>query len=84
MYICRRLVPHSLFVEYIPSFDPVLIDTLVLKDGHFSPPERPGHGILFDKQELATVSNIVRSIYSLIYRTSEGECVHPEINLVIC
>jgi L-alanine-DL-glutamate epimerase-like enolase superfamily enzyme len=46
-------VPHSLFVEYIPSFDPVLEDTLTLKDGHFSPPDRPGHGILFDKQKLA-------------------------------
>ena len=24
-----------------------------LKDGHFSPPERPGHGILFNKEKLA-------------------------------
>ena len=46
-------VPHSLFVEYIPSLDPVLSDTLTLNDGHFSPPDRPGHGILFDKQKLA-------------------------------
>ncbi len=47
-------VPHSLFVEYIPSLDPVLADTLTLIDGHFSPPNRPGHGILFDSDKLAT------------------------------
>lgn len=46
-------VPHSLFVEYIPSLDLVLEDTLVLEDGHFSPPNRPGHGILFDKTKLS-------------------------------
>ncbi len=46
-------VPHSLFVEYIPSLDPVLDDTLTLRDGHFSPPDRPGHGILFNKEKLA-------------------------------
>ena len=46
-------VPHSLFVEYIPSLDLVLEDTLTLKDGHFSPPNRPGHGILFDKAKLS-------------------------------
>ena len=46
-------VPHSLFVEYIPSLDPVLSDTLTLKDGHFSPPDRSGHGILFDPEKLA-------------------------------
>ncbi len=46
-------VPHSLFVEYIPSLDLVLEETLTLKDGHFSPPNRPGHGILFDKAKLS-------------------------------
>ena len=45
-------VPHSLFVEYIPSLDLVLSDTLTLKDGHFSPPDRPGHGIAFDQEKL--------------------------------
>ena len=45
-------VPHSLFVEYIPSLDLVLSDTLSLSDGHFSPPDRPGHGILFDNEKL--------------------------------
>ncbi len=45
-------VQHSLFVEYIPSFDPVLSETLELKDGHFSPPNRPGHGIMFDQDKL--------------------------------
>ena len=45
-------VPHSLFVEYIPSLDPVIDDTLTLRDGHFSPPDRPGHGILFNKEKL--------------------------------
>jgi L-alanine-DL-glutamate epimerase-like enolase superfamily enzyme len=46
-------VPHSLFVEYIPSLDPVLSETLKLKDGHFTPPDRPGHGILFDPEKLS-------------------------------
>ncbi|MXV77921.1 mandelate racemase/muconate lactonizing enzyme family protein [Candidatus Poribacteria bacterium] len=45
-------VQHSLFVEFIPSLDPVLSETLELKDGHFSPPDRPGHGIMFDKDKL--------------------------------
>ena len=45
-------VPNSLFVEYIPSLDLVLKDTLTLSDGCFSPPDRPGHGILFDYEKL--------------------------------
>ena len=46
-------VEHSLFVEYIPSLDLVLSDTLTLSDGYFSPPDRPGHGIAFDQEKLS-------------------------------
>ncbi|MGH9469699.1 MAG: mandelate racemase/muconate lactonizing enzyme family protein [Terriglobia bacterium] len=45
-------VPNGLFIEYIPQLGQVLQEALSLKDGHFAPPPRPGHGILFDWEQL--------------------------------
>ena len=47
-------IPNSLFVEYIPSLDPVLTEPLKLVDGHFIPSEAPGLGISFDWERLRT------------------------------
>lgn len=46
-------IPNSLFVEYIPSLDPVLSKPLDLVDGFFTPSELPGLGIPFDWEKLA-------------------------------
>ncbi|HUA96801.1 MAG TPA: mandelate racemase/muconate lactonizing enzyme family protein [Terracidiphilus sp.] len=45
-------IPNSLYVEYIPSLDPVLTEPLQLIDGCFVPGERPGLGIPFDWDRL--------------------------------
>lgn len=45
-------VPNSLFVEYIPSLNPVLTQPLELIDGCFEPSETPGLGIPFDWERL--------------------------------
>lgn len=45
-------VPNSLFVEYIPSLNPVLTQPLELVDGCFVPSETPGLGIPFDWDRL--------------------------------
>jgi L-alanine-DL-glutamate epimerase-like enolase superfamily enzyme len=45
-------ITNSLFVEYIPSLNPVLTRPLELKDGCFTPSEEPGLGIPFDWQKL--------------------------------
>jgi L-alanine-DL-glutamate epimerase-like enolase superfamily enzyme len=45
-------ISNSLFVEYIPSLNPVLTRPLELKDGCFTPSEEPGLGIPFDWQKL--------------------------------
>src|SRR5581483_10690254 len=45
-------IPNGLFVEYIPSLDPVLGEPLKLVDGHFIPSEEPGLGIPFDWERL--------------------------------
>jgi L-alanine-DL-glutamate epimerase-like enolase superfamily enzyme len=45
-------IPNSLFVEYIPSLDPVLAEPLKLVDGCFVPSETPGLGIPFDADRL--------------------------------
>ncbi|MGH9344958.1 MAG: mandelate racemase/muconate lactonizing enzyme family protein [Terriglobia bacterium] len=45
-------IPNSLFVEYIPSLNPVLTEPLKLVDGCFAPSETPGLGIPFDWERL--------------------------------
>lgn len=45
-------IPNSLFVEYIPSLNPVLTEPLQLVDGCFVPSEEPGLGIPFDWDRL--------------------------------
>lgn len=45
-------IPNSLFVEYIPSLNPVLTKPLELVDGCFTPSEEPGLGIPFDWEKL--------------------------------
>lgn len=45
-------IPNSLFLEYIPSLDPVLTEPLKLVDGCFVPSEMPGLGISFDPERL--------------------------------
>jgi L-alanine-DL-glutamate epimerase-like enolase superfamily enzyme len=45
-------IPNSLFVEYIPSLDPVLTQPLKLTAGCFVPSEVPGLGIPFDWDRL--------------------------------
>jgi len=45
-------VRHSLFVEYIPFLERVLEEPLVLKDGFFEVPKRPGLGIPWDSAKL--------------------------------
>lgn len=45
-------IPNGLFVEYIPSLDPVLTAPLQLIDGCFVPSETPGLGIPFDWDRL--------------------------------
>ena len=45
-------IPNSLFIEYIPSLDPVLTQPLQLADGCFIPSETPGLGVPFDCDRL--------------------------------
>lgn len=45
-------IPNGLFVEYIPSLDPVLAEPLKLKDGYFHVGDTPGLGINIDWQKL--------------------------------
>ena len=45
-------IPNSLFVEYIPSLNPVLTEPLKLLDGCFVPSEEPGLGIPFDWERM--------------------------------
>lgn len=45
-------IPNSLFAEYIPSLNPILVRPLELVDGCFMPSEEPGLGIPFDWDKL--------------------------------
>jgi L-alanine-DL-glutamate epimerase-like enolase superfamily enzyme len=45
-------IPNGLFVEYIPSLDPILTEPLKLEDGYFHVGDAPGLGINFDWQKL--------------------------------
>lgn len=45
-------IPNGIFVEHIPQLGAVLEEELTLEDGCFTPPDRPGHGILFNREKL--------------------------------
>jgi len=45
-------IPNGLFVEYIPSLDPILTEPLKLVDGCFQVKEDPGLGISIDWERL--------------------------------
>ncbi|MDX6263687.1 MAG: hypothetical protein QOH84_5375 [Kribbellaceae bacterium] len=40
------------WLEHFPLLDDVLAETLSIKDGRTSPPDRPGHGMLWDDEAL--------------------------------
>lgn len=63
-------IPNGLFVEYIPSLDPVLTKPLRLVDGCFEPTEEPGLGIPFDWESLQQyrVNNENRRTSALLER----------------
>jgi len=63
-------IPNGLFVEYIPSLDPVLTEPLQLVDGCFEPTEEPGLGIPFDWESLQqySVNNENRRTSALLER----------------
>ena len=46
-------IPNALILEFLPWFNALLIEPIEPKDGLFSPPNRPGHGILFNREKLA-------------------------------
>lgn len=35
-----------------------LVEPIMIVDGYFTPPDRPGHGILFDRERLAAYAVI--------------------------
>lgn len=41
------------WLEHFPLLDDVLAETLVIKDGVGAPPDRPGHGLVWDNERLA-------------------------------
>ena len=45
-------IPNGLFVEYIPSFDPILTEPLELRDGYFHVNEDTGYGLSIDWERL--------------------------------
>ncbi|HET6500828.1 MAG TPA: mandelate racemase/muconate lactonizing enzyme family protein [Amycolatopsis sp.] len=45
-------VPHCPYIEHFPLLDDVLVETLHIKDGRATPPDRPGHGILWNTEVL--------------------------------
>jgi L-alanine-DL-glutamate epimerase-like enolase superfamily enzyme len=40
------------WIEHFPLIDDLLLDTLVPRDGTIAPPDRPGHGMLWDQAAL--------------------------------
>lgn len=44
--------PTGIFVEHFPLIDDLLAETLSAVDGVMTPPDRPGHGILWDLDAL--------------------------------
>jgi L-alanine-DL-glutamate epimerase-like enolase superfamily enzyme len=45
-------VPNCPYIEHFPLIDDVLHETLQIKDGYAAPPERPGHGMLWNDDAL--------------------------------
>jgi len=45
-------VPNCPYVEHFPLIDDVLLETIEIRNGRAVPPERPGHGLLFDPDAL--------------------------------
>jgi L-alanine-DL-glutamate epimerase-like enolase superfamily enzyme len=45
-------VPNCPYIEHFPLIDDVLECTLDIQDGMTRPPQRPGHGILWDQSAL--------------------------------
>ena len=45
-------IPNGLFVEYIPSLDPILTESLKLVDGCFEVNDEPGLGISIDWEKM--------------------------------
>lgn len=45
-------VPNCPYVEHFPLIDDVLHETLAVRDGRAAPPDRPGHGLLWNVDTL--------------------------------
>src|SRR5437588_8491692 len=45
-------VPNSVFVEYIPQMEPLLVRPLIRREGYGIPFDTPGHGIEIDPEAL--------------------------------
>jgi L-alanine-DL-glutamate epimerase-like enolase superfamily enzyme len=45
-------VPNCTYIEHFPLIDDVLLETLPIKNGRVAPPERPGHGMLWNHDAL--------------------------------
>ena len=46
-------VPNALILEYLPWFDALVQEPLQPDGDVFVPPDRPGHGVAFDREKLA-------------------------------
>jgi len=45
-------VPNALILEYLPWFDALVEEPLRPVNGLFTPPNHPGHGVVFDREKL--------------------------------
>jgi L-alanine-DL-glutamate epimerase-like enolase superfamily enzyme len=50
-------VPNCPYVEHFPLIDDVLLETIEIRNGRAVPPERPGHGLLFDPGALERLAH---------------------------
>jgi L-alanine-DL-glutamate epimerase-like enolase superfamily enzyme len=41
------------WLEHFPLLDDLLAETLDIRNGHATPPDRPGHGVRWDEDRLA-------------------------------
>jgi L-alanine-DL-glutamate epimerase-like enolase superfamily enzyme len=57
-------IPNALILEYLPWFDALVEEPLQAQDGIFAPPDRPGHGVRFNREVLAPY---------LVHRWASGE-----------
>jgi L-alanine-DL-glutamate epimerase-like enolase superfamily enzyme len=46
-------IPNALILEYLPWFDALVCEPLRSQEGYFAPPDRAGHGVVFDVERLA-------------------------------